>query len=57
MGSPAKLTPAQLTNLQQLTRDLPEIRRTVRIARDGAYAMSLPMRTNDVLLVELKREQ
>jgi len=54
MGSPSSLTPAQLTELQRLTRDLPETNRAVRIGRDGRYTLRIPMRTNDVVLTLLE---
>jgi xylan 1,4-beta-xylosidase len=55
MGSPKKLTAAQLSTLQALTRDLPETRRVVRVGPGGAFTLTLPMQTNDVVLVELDR--
>lgn len=53
MGSPSSLTPAQLGELQQLTRDLPETAKTVRVGSDGQFATTVPMRTNDVVLLIL----
>lgn len=53
MGSPVKLSSAQLTKLRQLTRDLPETSRIVRATGDGRFALTVPMRSNDVVLVEL----
>jgi xylan 1,4-beta-xylosidase len=53
MGSPAKLTSTQLAELQRLTRDLPEIRRVVRVASNGRFAVTIPMRSNDVVLAEM----
>ena len=35
MGAPEELSPAQLRELQRLTRDLPETRRTISVPRDG----------------------
>ena len=55
MGSPAKLSAAQIAKLQSLTRDIPETKRAVRVGRDGAFALTVPMRTNDVVLVALDR--
>jgi xylan 1,4-beta-xylosidase len=52
MGSPQKLSPAQLASLQQLTRDLPESRRVVTV-RSGTFSAMIPMRTNDVVLAQL----
>ena len=56
MGAPAKLTAGQLGRLQRLTRDLPEVSRTVQIRADGKFGVTLPMRTNDVVLVKLERK-
>jgi len=54
MGSPKDLTPAQLDELQDLTRDVPESARQVSIGSDGRYSLQLPMRTNDVVLLQLE---
>ena len=51
MGSPKTLAPAQLRELQSLTRDLPETTKVVRIGRDGRYSVRISMRTNDVVLL------
>jgi xylan 1,4-beta-xylosidase len=55
MGAPRELTPTQLDRLNLLTRDLSEIDRVVGIGKKGSYALSLPMRSNDVVLVTLER--
>ncbi len=55
MGAPKELTPVQLEQLNLLTRDLPEVDRYVHIGKDGSYSMSLPMRSNDVVLVTLEK--
>ena len=54
MGSPASLTPAQIGEMQALTADRPETDRVIRVARDGRYALRVPMRTNDVVLATLE---
>ena len=54
MGSPATLSASQLAELQQLSRDVPETTRTVRVARSGTYALRVPMRSNDVVLALLE---
>jgi xylan 1,4-beta-xylosidase len=56
MGSPAKLATSQVARLQQLTRDVPETRRVVRVAGDGRFAVTIPMRSNDVVLAEMDRQ-
>jgi xylan 1,4-beta-xylosidase len=55
MGSPAKLTVRQVGILQSLTRDVPEVRRAAAIPATGAYSIQVPMRTNDVVLLQLER--
>ena len=57
MGSPAKLSPIQVASLQRLTRDGAETRRAVRVPRSGTFAVTVPMRTNDVVLVQLVRQR
>lgn len=54
MGSPTSLNPAQLGELQGLTRDVPETNSIVRVGRDGTYRLNLPMRSNDVVLAVLE---
>jgi xylan 1,4-beta-xylosidase len=54
MGRPAKLTDAQLQRLQSLTTDAPAIS-TVQVRADGMTRLDLPMRDNDVVMVELGR--
>jgi xylan 1,4-beta-xylosidase len=54
MGSPAKLSPAQLRELQALTRDLPVTDKRVRVGADGRYALQVPMQTNDAVLALLE---
>ncbi|MEO6360381.1 MAG: beta-xylosidase [Sphingomicrobium sp.] len=55
MGSPKELSPAQLGELQRLTRDLPETNRVVSVPRNGSLDVDLPMRRNDIALVRLDR--
>jgi xylan 1,4-beta-xylosidase len=55
MGAPRALSRDQLRTLQALTSDKPEQIRIVRIARGGSFTIDLPIRTNDVLLVQLER--
>ena len=56
MGSPDKLAPAQLAKLQSLTRDLPEKNQVIRVGANGSYSLTVPMRSNDVILVTLDRK-
>ena len=55
MGAPKDLSPAQLDQLKNLTRDLPETDRVLEIGRDGSYEFSVPMHSNDVVLVTLEK--
>jgi xylan 1,4-beta-xylosidase len=55
MGAPKELTPTQLEQLKLLTRDLAEIDRLVQVGNSGSYAFSLPMRSNDVVLITLEK--
>ena len=55
MGRPETLSSAQLEELTQLTRDLPETDSVVQVGDGGSYKFSLPMRANDVVLVTFER--
>ena len=57
MGSPRELTAAQIDHLNELTRDLPEIEKSMRSGSDGTVEFSIPMNSNDIVLVNLKRSQ
>ncbi len=54
IGSPSALSAAQLTELQELTRDRPETDRVVRVGAGGRYSLRVPMRANDVVLALLE---
>jgi xylan 1,4-beta-xylosidase len=51
MGLPKTLTPDQVGQLQALTQDRPEIDKVVQVK--GGAVVDLPMRANDVVLIEL----
>lgn len=53
MGAPEELTPAQLQQLQTLTRDLPETERTISVGMSGTAEITMEMHSNDVRLVTL----
>lgn len=53
MGSPKQLSSDQLKILQDLTRDLPETDRQVESGSSGTVGITLPMKSNDIVLVEL----
>jgi xylan 1,4-beta-xylosidase len=54
-GLPKDLTREQIATLQRLASDTPELETTVKVGRAGTFARTIPMLTNDVILVELKR--
>ncbi len=53
MGAPKDLTPAQLKSLQDLTRDAAETDRVVKVGKSGTASVTVPMHSNDVILVTL----
>ncbi|HYP30551.1 MAG TPA: beta-xylosidase [Burkholderiaceae bacterium] len=55
MGEPKDLDPAQLQRLQDMTRDLPESERDVRVGKSGRLALQVRLRTHDVVLLRLER--
>jgi xylan 1,4-beta-xylosidase len=55
MGSPKELTAAQIAHLSGLTRDLPETDNVVRTGANGIVQFSVPMRSNDIVLIKLHR--
>jgi xylan 1,4-beta-xylosidase len=55
MGSPKELTAAQIAHLNELTRDLPETGKVMQSGPDGTVKFSIPMNSNDIVLVKLKR--
>jgi xylan 1,4-beta-xylosidase len=55
LGSPQKLTEAQLAHLNDLTRDLPESNKIVRSDAEGTLDVILPMNSNDIVEVKLVR--
>jgi xylan 1,4-beta-xylosidase len=55
MGAPKELTAAQLAHLQKLTRDLPETNKVLRSGPTGVLEWTIPMHSNDIVLVKLKR--
>jgi xylan 1,4-beta-xylosidase len=53
LGSPAQLTRAQVETLKAEASGSPLRQQEVRVGRDGEFSVRLPMRENDVYLVEL----
>ena len=56
MGAPKDLTATQIAHLMDLTRDVPETEQRVRAASDGRVAITVPMKSNDVVLVKVMPE-
>ncbi|WBO21550.1 GH39 family glycosyl hydrolase [Sphingomonas abietis] len=56
MGMPERFTPAQLERMEALTQDSPQQDRVVDIADKHMFAIRLPMKTNDIVLVTLAPE-
>lgn len=54
MGAPKELTAAQVAHLNELTRDLPQKDRTVRSGKDASVKLTIPMNSNDIVLVTLR---
>jgi xylan 1,4-beta-xylosidase len=54
MGSPKELSADQVAHLNELTRDLPETDKTVRGGPDGTIQFSVPMKSNDIVLITLE---
>ena len=54
MGSPKALTEAQIAQLNGITRDLPETDKVMRSGPAGTIEFTVPMNSNDVVLVKLK---
>jgi len=57
MGSPKDLTTAQIAHLNELTRDLPETDKVMQSGPTGTVELTVPMNSNDVVLVKLIRSQ
>ncbi|NBB65271.1 cellulase family glycosylhydrolase [Pseudomonas sp. ODNR1LW] len=53
MGAPQTLDAAQLQRLNDLTRDTPEVR-SITVGADGRGRLTAPMKTYDVVLVEIE---
>jgi xylan 1,4-beta-xylosidase len=56
MGSPAQLTPDQVAELKATASGAPTGEQNIRVDADGAYEARLPLRENDVYLIELIRK-
>ncbi len=56
MGAPKNLNPAQVARLNELARDMPERDEIVRSGKDGSAELTVPMRSNDIVLILLRHE-
>ena len=57
MGSPKELTESEVSKLNNLTQDLSETDQAVESTPDGTIKISVPMRSNDIVLIKLERSQ
>lgn len=57
MGAPKNLSPAQIAHLEYLASDLPVVDRIVRIGSDGIVETTIPMNSNDIVLLKLMHER
>jgi xylan 1,4-beta-xylosidase len=57
MGSPKDLTTEQIAKLNELTRDLPETDKVVQSGKDGTVEITVPINSNDIVLVKLLRKE
>ncbi len=55
MGAPKDLSPGQITQLNMLTRDLPEKDQVLKTQKDGSLTVTVSMRSNDIVLVTVTR--
>ena len=55
MGSPKQLTRPQVTTLKAMATGKPSEQKTVRVGVDGRFSTSLPLRENDVYLLDLQQ--
>ena len=53
MGSPKDLNAEQIAKLNELTRDLSETNKIVHTGNDATIEVSIPMNSNDIVLVKL----
>jgi xylan 1,4-beta-xylosidase len=55
MNSPKDLDAGQLSELQALTTDVPELQRDVRVGRSGSATIPVALRSHDVVLLSLQK--
>jgi xylan 1,4-beta-xylosidase len=54
MGSPAQLSKTQVAELKASATGKPAQEKTIRVTKDGQFKVSLPLRENDVYLIQLQ---
>jgi len=57
LGSPNQLTDAQIAHLNEITRDTPETEKVVHSGSGGTVDITIPMNSNDIVLVKLAGSQ
>ena len=57
MGFPKALTKAEVSKLNNLTRDSSETDQAIESTADGTIEVSIPMKSNDIVLIKLERRQ
>lgn len=57
MGSPAQLTKNQVADLKAKSTGAPSQAKTIKVGSDGLFSVNLPLRENDVYLLELRKAQ
>jgi xylan 1,4-beta-xylosidase len=55
MGSPKDLSAEQIAQLNERTRDTPAIDKVIQSGADGKARITIPMNSNDIVLVKLER--
>jgi xylan 1,4-beta-xylosidase len=57
MNAPKDLSPSQIERLGELTRDAPEMDKVISSGTDGTSELTIPMNSNDIVLVKLIRNE
>jgi len=56
MGSPRQLSRAQVQKLKAEASGAPAQEKSIRVSASGEFSTELPLRENDVYLLELSRD-
>jgi len=57
MGFPKALTKAEVSKLNNLTRDFSETDQAIESTADGTVEVNIPMKSNDIVLIKLERRK